>query len=73
MKKSNFERLEKQKEDFNKQYKVGDRIKVLFAKGHPETFEDEIYNNATILGGHTVMTWLSEKGSYDISHVVGKV
>lgn len=65
--------LEKQIQNFNNTYKVGDKVEVAKIKGTNMTFIDEIKHEATIMGGHTAVTWLKEKGSYDLSHVVKKV
>ncbi len=64
------EQLESQVETFNKAYKVGDLIEV-YKKLGGETFVDEIKHSATIMGGHTAMTWLKGKGSYDLTFVKG--
>lgn len=73
MKQTTEQELQKQCDQFNQSYKIGDRVEVFKIKGRPETFEDEIKNEATILGGHTAMTWLKEKGCYDLTFVKGKI
>lgn len=47
---------------FNYNFKVGDKVKVITDPG--ETINDEIAHEATIMGGHTSMAWLVNKGSY---------
>lgn len=69
MKRSKLENL---KNAFNEAYSVGDSIEVLITINGAETFIDKIKHKATIMGGHTVVTWLEKKGSYDISFVRGK-
>lgn len=63
--------LENQVTQFNLAFKVGDQVEVLKLANGDETFIDEIKHTATIMGGHTAMTWLKEKGSYDLTFVVG--
>lgn len=65
------EQLESQVNTFNSAFKVGDKIEVYKTPGG-ETFVDEIKHEATIMGGHTAMTWLKNKGSYDLTFVKGK-
>ncbi|MEQ3501108.1 hypothetical protein ABMY20_15240 [Tenacibaculum sp. SSH1-16] len=65
------EQLENQVNTFNSAFKVGDKVEVYRTPGG-ETFVDEIKHEATIMGGHTAMTWLKEKGSYDLTFVKGK-
>jgi len=64
------QQLESQIETFNNAYKVGDEIEVYVSIGG-ETFVDEIKHEATIMGGHTAMTWLKNRGSYDLTFVKG--
>lgn len=64
------EQLQSQVETFNKAYNVGDKVEVYKVLGG-ETFVDEIKHQATIMGGHTAMTWLKDKGSYDLTFVRG--
>jgi len=64
------EQLESQTTTFNNAYKVGDKVEVYKTPGG-ETFVDEIKHEATIMGGHTAMTWLKNKGSYDLTFVKG--
>jgi len=66
------EQLESQVTTFNQAYKVGDKVEVYKVLGQSETFVDEIKYEATIMGGHTAMAWLKEKGSYDLTFVKGK-
>ncbi len=57
-------------ENFNGLYNVGD---IVIVKGdHGEEFEDEIKYPATVMGGHTAVTWLKGKGSYMLNRVMGK-
>lgn len=63
--------LQNQVNTFNKSYKVGDKVEVLKCSQSKETFVDEIKNKATIMGGHTAMTWLKNKGSYNLTFIVG--
>lgn len=64
--------LQSQVDTFNQAYEVGDKIEVFRTPGG-ETFVDEIKHEATIMGGHTAMTWLKQKGSYDLTFVKGKL
>lgn len=66
------QQLENQVSQFNQTYKVGDEVEVLKRADGTETFIDEIKHEATIMGGHTAMTWLKGKGSYDLTFVKGK-
>lgn len=66
------QQLENQVNQFNQTYKVGDEVEVLKRADGSETFIDEIKHEATIMGGHTAMTWLKGKGSYDLTFVKGK-
>ena len=63
------QQLENQVSTFNEVFKVGDKVQVLKRADSKETFEDEIKHPATIMGGHTAMAWLKEKGSYDLTFV----
>ena len=67
------EQLENQVTQFNEAFNVGDRVEVMTLKSGGDTFEDVIKHPASIMGGHTAMAWLEEKGSYDLTHVVKKV
>lgn len=72
MKQLHEKQLENQINQFNELYEIGDKVEVLKNLNSDETFIDEIKHNATIMGGHTAMTWLKGKGSYDLTFVVGK-
>lgn len=63
--------LQNQVTAFNRAYQVGDKVKVMKDAHGGDTFIDEIKHQATIMGGHTAMAWLKEKGSYDLTFVVG--
>lgn len=65
------QQLENKVAQFNATYKVGDEVEVLKRANGDETFIDTIKHEATIMGGHTAMTWLKEKGSYDVTFVRG--
>lgn len=56
---------------FNKTYNVGDMVRVIGDDG--KEFIDEVKYPASIMGGHTAMAWLKEKGSYRIERVIGLV
>lgn len=60
-------------EKFNSIYKIGDKVEVLKRKNGIETFTDTIKHEATIMGGHTAVIWLKEKGSYDLTFVCRKI
>lgn len=64
--------LENQINQFNDAYKVGDKVEVMKTRDGEETFVDEIKYPATVMGGHTAMAWLKDKGSYDLTFVKGK-
>ena len=66
------QQLKNQVNQFNETYKVGDTVAVLKRSNGTETFIDVIKHEATIMGGHTAMTWLKEHGSYDLTFVCGK-
>ena len=72
MKKVSQQELEKRVHKFNATYKVGEEVEVLKTLDGKETFIDTIKHEATILGGHTAITWLKEKGCYDLTFVRGK-
>lgn len=57
-------------EAFNLKYKEGDSVRVLDDFGNE--FTDKVKAPASILGGHTAMAWLEDKGSYLIERVIGK-
>ena len=62
------EQLEKEVNDFNAKYKVGDRVNVLLDGG--ETIKATVKHNATILGGHTSVGWFNEiSGCYNLDRV----
>ena len=67
------QQLENQVAQFNAAFKVGDKVEVLKSSNGNETFLDEIKHEASIIGGHTAMTWLVGKGSYDLTFVRGHV
>ena len=73
MKQLTQQQLENQVNQFNETYKVGDTIEILKRSNGMETFIDIIKHEATIMGGHTAMTWLKDKGSYDLTFVRGIV
>lgn len=54
--------LQMQADAFNYNFKVGE--KVLVRKDSGENVEDVIRHEATIMGGHSVMAWLENCGSY---------
>lgn len=59
------QKLEKQMNDFNKKFKVGEEVNVLTdSKG---TQKDVIVHEATIMGDHTCMAWLKEYGSLKLT------
>ncbi|GHE65161.1 hypothetical protein GCM10011340_20290 [Roseivirga thermotolerans] len=64
------QQLQSQIDTFNRAYKVGEKVEV-YNCNSPETFLDEIKSEATIMGGHTAITWLKEKGWWDLSFVKG--
>jgi len=68
----NKQLLENRINIFNDAYKVGDKVEVMNTLDGDETFVDEIKHPATIMGGHTAMAWLKDKGSYDLTFVKGK-
>lgn len=70
--KNQSNKLQNQIDQFNAKYKVGDMVEVEKFKGSKDVFIDEIRYEATIMGGHTAMTWLMNKGSYDLTFVKGK-
>jgi len=65
------QQLENQVTQFNDAYKVGDKVEVLKYIDEDAIFIDEVAHKATIMGGHTAMTWLKDKGSYDLTFVRG--
>ena len=65
------QQLENQVTQFNATYKVGDEVEILKRANETETFVDTIKHEATIMGGHTAVTWLKDKGSYDLTFVRG--
>jgi uncharacterized protein with von Willebrand factor type A (vWA) domain len=67
------QQLQSQVDTFNSAYKVGDKVEVFRYASDPEAFIDEIKHEATIMGGHTAVIWLKEKGSYNLTFVKGKV
>lgn len=67
------QQLENQINQFNSTFKVGDKVEVLKRSNGTETFIDEISHEATIMGGHTAMTWLKDNGSYNLTFVKGKL
>lgn len=71
MKQLSTAQLENQVNQFNETYKVGDEVEVLKNVRTKETFLDTIKHPASIMGGHTAVCWLKEKGSYDLTFVVG--
>lgn len=73
MNKLSQSQLENQVEQFNEAYAVGDTVEVMKYADGAETFTDVIKHPATIMGGHTAMAWLKEKGSYDLTFVRRKI
>lgn len=59
--------LQKQIDDFNANFVVGETVHVKNDDGINET--DVIAHKATIMGGHTAMAWLENKGSYLLTRV----
>lgn len=59
--------LQKQVDDFNANFVVGDYVTVKTDNG--TTVTDVIAHKATIMGGHTAMAWLEKKGSYKLDRV----
>lgn len=57
-------------EAFNLKYKPGDRVIVL--DDNKIEFTDTVKFPASIMGGHTAMAWLENKGSYLIDRVIRK-
>lgn len=55
---------------FNLKYEVGDSVIVKDDKGGE--FTDIIKYPASIMGGHTAVAWLEDKGSYLIDRVIRK-
>lgn len=55
---------------FNKKYSVGDKVRVLDDFGNE--FIDTVKYEASIMGGHTAMAWLENKGSFLIDRVIDK-
>jgi len=59
--------LQKEVDEFNANYKVGETVNVRTDGG--ETVQDVIRYPASIMGGHTAMAWLEDKGSYLLDRV----
>jgi hypothetical protein len=59
--------LQSQIDDFNAKFTVGEIVNVKTDCG--EIIKDTIRYEATIMGGHSAMAWLSNKGSYMINRV----
>lgn len=55
---------------FNQKYQVGDSVNVKDDNGN--IFVDTIKHPATIMGGHTAVAWLQNKGSYLLERVISK-
>ena len=53
---------------FNKVYKQGDTIKLRDDSGEP--FEAVVSHGAAILGGHTPVVYVEEKGSYALARLI---
>ncbi|WP_421977854.1 hypothetical protein [Roseivirga seohaensis] len=73
MNKLSQQQLQSQVDTFNAAYKVGDKVESFTYANEPTTFIDEIKHEATIMGGHTAVTWLKEKGSWNLIFIKGKV
>ena len=67
------QQLENKINTFNNAYSVGDKVEVMKTSDGSDKFEAIIKHEATILGGHTAVTWLEGKGSYDLDFVVRKL
>lgn len=67
------QQLENKINTFNNAYSVGDKVEVMKTSDGSDTFEAKINHKATILGGHTAVTLLEGKGSYDLDFVVRKL
>lgn len=59
--------LQKEVDDFNANYKVGETVKVKTDDGN--VIEDVVRHEATIMDGHTAMAWLQIKGCYLLERV----
>jgi len=69
MPKLTLKQLEQKRDEFNAKYKVGQWVDFNADSGKVENAE--IYHEATIMGGHTVMTWLKGYASYSVDKVIG--
>lgn len=62
--------LEKEINDFNAKYKIGQKVEL--KKDSGEIVEVTIKHEATILGGHTAVGWFDEiSGAFLLSRVIG--
>ncbi len=68
----NIKSMQKQCDDFNERYKVGQKIKFWTGprEGAP-THEGLIRFPAEIMGGHTPVVYVEGKGSIALSHFGG--
>jgi acetylornithine/succinyldiaminopimelate/putrescine aminotransferase len=55
---------------FNKTYTTGDKVIVKDDNGNE--FTDVVKAPASIMGGHTAVAWLEDKGSYLLERVIRK-
>lgn len=69
MKQPHPQELQKEIDEFNREYKVGDAIQVFSDTGH--IVRDVIKHEATIMGGHSPVAWLKKLGSYRLDRVIG--
>ena len=67
------EQLQNKVNTFNQAYNIGDKVEVMRTAFGDDKFESTIKHRATILVGHTAVTWLDGKGSYDLDFVVRKL
>lgn len=72
MSERNLQFMQKQCDDFNARYAVGDRIKFWagLRAGNP-THEGVIRFPAEIMGGHTPVVYVEDMGSIALSHFGG--
>lgn len=72
MKQRKITSMQKQCDDFNARYEVGQPIAFWTGprEGTP-THEGRIRFPAEVMGGHTPVVWVEGKGSIALSHVAG--
>jgi len=56
---------------FNQGFKPGDIVEVLRSANSDETFLDVIKAEAFVMGGHSAVVQLKDKGIYDLTFVKG--